>query len=303
MSNARIAVHGVSIFLCILVPSVAYFASIKKINEEWTKHLAARDASRGKYASSTTSQVNWPADGVDLTNASQRAKDGDADRKQDAAAFEQTKKQREVDLAAKKVELAKHKAALDALINRYMKGINRAKFNYERPDDFMYELLYRQRDEAGPRLIRFVHKTYPNLFFEFDANVPAPPINLTKGTLPPPGPEGRLDWPLGRGTFSMTVFGLLPELLRFIETFPEKYDRIAQITDFTLTREAFDHRGTVLMRLNTSIRLFVWPENAQPPAPPPAAAAPAAGPGPAGGEAPPEGGDGGGGGGGGGGDE
>lgn len=79
----------------------------------------------------------------------------------------------------------------------------------------------------------------------------------------------------------MTVYGPLPDLLEFMETFPKRYRLTTLLTGFDLSRVAFDYRGNVLMRLQTTAQFFTWPWGVDVPtggAPAPAAA-PAGAPG------------------------
>lgn len=254
--------------LIFLLPWIAwplawFFAAIKPAREAFATELSNRNTNRQVYNSSTTYEGRWPSEGRERP-------EGQADKDQDQQAFEDTRAARQQTLAEETAIANQHRAELQALLNRYMQGLDQDKFDYEKPDILLQELLYKQRDEAGPRFIRFLHKTYPDLYFSFDPNVPPPPINLTATTLPPTGTEGRLPWPIGRGGVSMSVYGPYNKLLEFVETLPDKYDRIAEITALNLTRRAFDYKGNVLMQLDTAINFYVWPKNIAPPAPPPA---------------------------------
>lgn len=239
------------------VPAGFYFGKIKPLNEEWKTTLDARNGSRGAYGSSTEYEGLWPPEGRE---DSPKFEAGRADQQQDEQAFQRRKAEKEAELARTTKERDEHRKLYDQVLNRYMAGINLSKFDYDKPDELLYELLRVQRDEEGPHLIKFLHKTYPDLFFIFGYEVPAPPINLTASTLPPKGQEGSLAWPVGRGALQMTVFGPYEKLLDFVETFPDKYDRITYLTGFRLERLAFDYRGSVLMRLNTTAEFFVWPK-------------------------------------------
>lgn len=261
----------------ILAPTIVFFASIKPMKEEWDSQHTARDASRGAYGSSTTYTGNWPPEGVDAASLPPKLQAGAQDKADDEAAFQAAKKQREETLAAKTVELKEHTDQLAAVVNRFMKDIKQDELDITAPDRFLYEALERLRDKEGPRLIAFLHKNYPNLFFAYAGSIPAPPVNLTAGNMPQVGTEGRLSWPLGITATSMSVWGLYPDLLRFVETFPEKYDRTIEITAFSLEREAFDHRGVTLMRMDIDFSMFVWPKGVPLGGAAPAAAAPGPG--------------------------
>lgn len=247
------------------VPAGLYFGKIKKLNESWDQQLQARNTSRGVYNSGTTFERNWPVEGQD---ENPKFAEAVQDRQQDEDAFAQKKTDKQQELVDKTVERDAHKKLYDEILNRFMAGISRDKFDYEKPDEFLYELLKQQRDKVGPHLIQFLHKAYPDLYFIFATSVPAPPINLTGANLPQTGTQGRLVWPVGGGPVSMTVYGLYDDLLNFVETFPDRYDRITYLRDFSLQRVAFDYEGHVLMRLSITAEFFVWPENV-------AAAAPA----------------------------
>lgn len=269
MSGFRaIYVPLIALIPWILYPLLWYFLSIKPMKEDWTEQFEARNTSRQVYGSGTDFRGNWPEGEPDGPKEQQGAED----KQQDQQAYEATQARLAEEKAAAEVRRGAHQAELDALLNRFMVGINQNELDYESPDKFLYELLDTQRDEAGPRLVQFLGRAYPDLYFDFDPSVPAPPINLTQNNLPQPGPQGRLGWPLGKEDIGMIVYGPYDALLNFVDTFPERYDRIAQITAFDLERVAFDYRGTVLMQLTTNIRLFVWPTNAT-------AAAPQAAPG------------------------
>ena len=242
----------------ILLPVILFFTSIKPMKEDWAAKHQARDTSRQAYGSDTTFTGNWPPDGADAA-ANPKLQPGIDDQAQDKQAFQTAKAQREQTKVEKEAELKVHTDQLDQVVNRFMVGINRDDLDMEAPDKFIYEGLERLREKEGPRLISFLHKTYPDLFFAFAGAIPAPPINLTQGSMPQVGMEGRLSWPLGIADTSMSVWGLYPDLLRFVETFPEKYDRTVEITAFGLEREAFDYRGNTLMRLDISYGMYVWP--------------------------------------------
>ncbi len=262
----------------ILAPTILFFTSIKPMREEWTAKHQARDTSRQAYGSDTTYTGNWPPEGMDVANVPPKLKPGADDKLADEQAFQAAKKQREETKAAKAIELKQHTDQLDAVTNRFMKDIRRDELDMTAPDRFLYEALERLRDREGPRLIAFLHRTYPNLFFAYSGSIPAPPINLNAGNMPAVGTEGRLSWPLGIASTSMSVWGLYPDLLRFVESFPERYDRTIEITAFSLEREAFDHRGVTLMRMDIDFAMYVWPNGV-----PLGGAAPAAAAAPAGG--------------------
>jgi len=254
----------------ILAPTILFFTSIKPMREEWTAKHEARDTSRGAYGSDTTFTGNWPPEGMDPVPP--KLQPGVEDKAQDDAAFQAAKKQREETKAAKEVELKEHTDRLDVVINRFMKDIKRDELDITAPDRFLYEALERLRDKEGPRLIEFLHKNYPNLYFAYTSVIPAPPINLTATSMPQVGMEGRLSWPLGITGNAMSVWGLYPDLLSFVETFPEKYDRTVEITAFGLERVAFDYTGKTLMRMDITYSMYVWP-NGVPVGGAPAAAA------------------------------
>ena len=255
MSNFKAAyVPLIALVPWIVYPVAWFFMSVKPLRQEWDKQYQARNGSRQKYGSDTQFKNNWPPDTVTTGR-------GADDRAQDKKAFDGTKVKKTAELKAKTAENEVHKAQLEALLNKYMAGINRKKLDYKRPDDFMYELLFVQRDREGPHLIAFLHKTYPGLFFDFDWGLPAPPTNWTDNTLPPTGPEGRLQWPVGKASMNLTLYGPYEDVLKFMETFPDKYDRTVVLSELTLTREAFDYKGNPLLRLNPTMQPFVWPEN------------------------------------------
>ncbi|MBI5833470.1 MAG: hypothetical protein HZB16_14320 [Armatimonadetes bacterium] len=242
----------------VIVLAIFQFSTWKKLGIEYTKTVSARDGSRGKYQSATSSREQWP----DNKRKPAKYKKGAEDKKQDADQFDKALKALKQQHEVAQVERDAHKAELEKVLKRYMVGINRKAFDYQKPDAFVLELLTQQRDDAGPRLIRFLDANYKNLFFRFPIPVPAPNINLTGSSLPPPGPEGRLSWPVGSGPLPMTIYGRYDDLLDFVSTFPDKFDRTALISSFSLQRLAFDYRGSVLLQLNCSVEFFVWPTNA-----------------------------------------
>lgn len=269
MQNLK-AVHVPAIFAIpwLLTPLILFFASIKPMKEDWTKQHEARDTARQAYGSDTGFTGNWPPDGAE---ESPKYQAGVEDRQADEASFQTARAQREETRAAKEVELKEHTDRLDAVVSRFSRGINRDELDVTAPDLFIYAGLDLLREKEGPRLIDFFHRTYPDLFIAYSAPIAPPPINLTTNSMPQVGMEGRLDWPLGTENQSMSVWGLYPDLLNFVETFPERYDRTVQITAFTLNRVAFDHRGVTLMRLDLNFNMFAWPSGVPvggaPPAP------------------------------------
>jgi hypothetical protein len=259
------------------MPAGVYFGKIKNLNKEWTTKLGERDTSRGQYGSSPSYKGRWPQEGQAETK---KTKGGGEDKKQDGEAKAKTivAKKKELEVATR--EKTTHRVLFDKVVNRYMAGINRERFTYEKPDEFVLELLKQQRDQAGAHLIKFLDRNYLNLYFRFPIQVPAPNININSpAALPQLGPHQRLPWPVGTGPMTMTIYGRYDDLLNFIETFPDRYDRTAFISSFALQRLAFDYRGSVLLQLTCQIEYFVWPDKApgSPGGPPPAAGAPAAG--------------------------
>ena len=252
-------VYPIFLVVWVIILSIFHFSSWKKLNAEYKKTVSARDASRGKYGSSTTSKALWPAP---PKRPEAKYKKGAEDKKQDEDAAKSKMDSLEKDLQKANVERDAHKADLEKILKRYMVGIDRKRFDYQKPDEFVLELLKQQRDDAGPRLIRFLDANYKNLFFRFPIPVPPPNINLTGATLPAPSAQGSLAWPVGSGPLAMTVYGRYEDLLDFVSTFPDRFDRTALISSFSLQRLAFDYRGSVLLQLNCSVEFYVWPTNA-----------------------------------------
>lgn len=249
------------VWLIFLVPWIGvpcgfYFGKIKKTQEEWRATKTQRDTARGSYGGDTAFAGLWPDQGQESLPKFQPGK---ADQEAQQTSFDNTRVRLEAELEASIANKAIYEGRLDREIAAHMIGINRTAFDYQKPDEFMYELLYTQRDREGPHLIQWLEKNYKGLFIVFPINIPTPPI--TPYQQPATGPEGRLEWPVGAGGIPMTVYGKLDEILNFLETFPDRYNRTAQFVGCSLTREAFDYQGSVLMRLDTTLFLFVWPEN------------------------------------------
>jgi hypothetical protein len=265
MNNQRVLiVVGIFVFFWIVTPLPFFMGPIKNDKKTYATQLTARNTSRGAYKSAITSTARWPKPGV-KPNAERKL--GEADQKQDKDAKDAAlaDKDRSLQLA---IELAaQHKEELDAILRRYMVGIDRNKFDYDKPDLFALEFLHQQRDEAGPHLIAFFDKHFNQkgheLFFRFPIGIAAPNINISAAnTLPAPGPHGRLGWPVGSGPLTMNVYGKYEDLLNFVDSFAEQFDRIAVFNSFELTRLSFDYKGSVLLQLNTTVEFFVWPKNA-----------------------------------------
>lgn len=234
------------------VPAGLYFGSIKKIDEQSTAALSARNTARQAYSGPTTYDGLWPPQG---------GAEGQQDKDAQEEAYEATMTANEETLEETEQQLVATKAEYEALWRRYHRDINANEFDYDKPREFIYHLLELQRDQEGPRFLRFIHRTYPDLYFSFDSLLPPPPLT----PMMPPATDptyGRLPWPVGKGAYSFTVYGPYEALLSFVETFPERYDRIAQIGNFSLTRIGFDHTGSVLMQMDITIALFTFPRNA-----------------------------------------
>lgn len=265
--NNYITLIVLSVLAWILVPVLGFFAlGVSKNTKDYAKELENRNKSRDAYSSDKTSLAPWPGDSQAENRWTEAQRVGHRDRLQDALSFLKAYDEKKKTLEQKKAETKKIQATLDALLNRYMVGIPQDKFDYDKPDEFLYTLLRVQRKEIGPAFIDFLHKAYPNLYIAADCTVPGPPINITSTgqNLPPVGPEGRLSWPVGRDAFPVVVYGTYDELLNFIDTLPLKHFRITQMSGLELTREAVDHEGHVLLRLNCTMQVFVWPKNARP---------------------------------------
>lgn len=271
MSGFR-AIYVPFIFLLpwIGVPAGLYFGKIKPTNELWDGELKKRNDARGGYGSDTAYEGLWPPTAEAASRPKFQA--GAADQAQDVEQSEARQAELRAELVVANAERQKARDRLNVEINARMGGLDRDKINYEKPDEMLYEILREQRDEEGPHLIRWLENNYKGLFFVFSADVPAPPFDAYN--MPAAGIEGRLEWPIGKRATPLQIYGPLDEILDFVETFPDRYDRTAQLTGFSLTREAFDYRGKILMRLDTTLYQFIWPEGLPMTAPAAAGAAP-----------------------------
>lgn len=289
-----IYVYIIFAILAAALPTGVYFTKVRKLRTEWKKTLDERNTNRQVYKSNTNFTGLWPTEGRE----DKRTEEGKKDKADDDTAKKKGKQDKEKTWDDAKKERDAHKKLYDALMKQYMRGINRDRFRWDRPDDLVLEMLKLLRDEEGPRLIQFLDKEpdikaekdkqYRNLFFRWPIPVPPPNLNINSApaSLPVVGPFQRLSWPVGVGPLPFTVWGTYDDLLRFVETFPKRYDRIALISSFSLQRLAFDWRKSVLLQLACTIEFFVWPDMVPgSPGGPPGAAAPP--PGPPGGAPPP----------------